>query len=55
MYHGVVVDSYLANNVMFWAKAFLQYIYEHVQQIDYCGVNSHYKNGFSERSIQKVS
>ena len=32
IYHGVVVDSYLADNGFFCANAFLQYIYEHVKK-----------------------
>ena len=52
--HGVVVDSYLSNNRFFSRKYFLRYIYEHVKQIYYCGVNAHHKNGVAERSIAKV-
>ena len=55
MDHGVLLDSYLSENGIFCAKSFLWYIYQHVQQIQYCGLNAHQKNGVTERRICTVS
>ena len=53
--HGVLVDSYLADNGVFKANAFVQHIHTHNQRLSYCGVNAHHKNAIAERSIRTVS
>ena len=55
MDNDVVIYSYLFNYGIFVAKSFPRYIYEHVQKIHYYGVNTHHKNGVSERSIFAIS
>ena len=55
MDHGVIVCSYLSDNGIFLSMAFLWYIYQHVQQIHYCGINGHQNNGISERIFFTVS
>ena len=53
--HGVLVDSYLAENGVFKANAFVNHIREHNQHLSYCGVNVHHKNVVAEQSICTVS
>ena len=53
--HGVLVDSYLADNGVFKANAFVQHIHTHNQKLKYCGVNAHHQNAVAERSIRTVS
>ena len=53
--YGVLVDSYLADNGVFKANAFVQHINQHGQKLRFCGVNAHHQNGVAERSIRTVS
>ena len=53
--HGVIIQSYHADNGTFKANAFVGHIREHNQKISYCGVNAHHKNAVAERSIRTVS
>ena len=53
--HGIVVQSYLTDSGAFKANAFVQHIWDHAQQIKYCGTNAHHQNGAAERSIRTVS
>ena len=53
--HGVIVDSYLADNGVFKANAFVQHINIHNQKLKFCGVNAHHQNAVAERSIRTVS
>ena len=53
--HGVIVDTYLANNGVFKANTFVQHILEHSQRLSFCVVNAHHQNGIAERSIRTVS
>lgn len=53
--HGVLVESYLADNGIFNKSKFVDHIREHNQLIRYCGVNAHHKNGVAERGIRTVS
>ena len=55
MDHGVLVDSYKADNGVFKSNAFVAHIREHNQRLSYCGVNAHHKNGVAERAIRSVS
>ena len=41
---GVVVEKYLADNGIFKAKAFVQHLCDHNQNVNYCGVNIRHKN-----------
>ena len=52
---GVLINSYRADNGVFKANEFVAHIREHNQNISYCGVNAHHKNGASERSFRTVS
>ena len=53
--HGVLVESYLADNGIFKANAFVSHIREHNQKVNYCGVNAHHQNAVAERNIRTVS
>jgi hypothetical protein len=53
--NGIMVDTFLADNGVFKANAFVQHIREHNQRIRYCGVNAHHQNGVAERSIRTIS
>ena len=53
--HGVIVDSYKADNGVFKANQFVTHIRDHNQKLSYCGVNAHHKNGAAERAIRTVS
>ena len=53
--HGIMVDTYLADNGVFKANAFINHIREHAQRLRFCGVNAHHQNGVAERSIKTVS
>ena len=53
--HGVLIDSYMADNGVFKANAFVQHIRTHNQKLKYCGVNAHHQNAIAERSIRTVS
>jgi hypothetical protein len=53
--HGIIVDTYLADNGVFKANTFVQHILEHSQRLRFCGVNAHHQNGIAERSIRTVS
>ena len=50
--HGVIVENYLADNGVFKDNTCVDHLREHNQQIQYCGVNAHYKNSVVERSIR---
>ena len=50
-----MVDTFLADNGVFKANAFVQHIREHNQRIQYCGVNAHHQNGTAEQSIRTIS
>ena len=53
--HGIMVDSYLANNGVFKATAFIQYIRDSAQRLQFCGVNAHHQNGMAERAVKMIS
>ena len=53
--HGVIINSYKADNGVFKANQFVTHIREHNQKLSYCGVNVHHNNGAAERSICTVS
>jgi hypothetical protein len=55
MNFGVLVDSYVADNGVFKANAFVTHIRDHNQKLSYCGVNAHHQNAIAERSIRTVS
>lgn len=49
-----MVDTYLADNGLFNANAFINYIREHAQILHFCGVNANHHNGIVERAIKTV-
>ena len=53
--HGIMVDTYLADNGVFKANAFINHIRDHAQRLRFCGVNAHHQNGVAERAIKTVS
>ena len=53
--NGILVESYMGDNGVFKAKAFVKHIRDHNQQVHYCGVNAHHQNSVAERSIRTVS
>jgi hypothetical protein len=50
-----MTQSYLTDNGAFKANAFVQHIWEHGQQIRFCGTNAHHQNGIAERLICAMS
>ena len=50
MDHGVLINSYKADNSILKTNAFVTNIREHNQKLSYCGVNTHHKNGAGGRS-----
>ena len=55
MDYGVLVDSYLSDNGVFKANAFVSHIQEQGRKLRFCGVNAHHKNAIAERAIRTVS
>ena len=53
--HGIMVDTYLADNGVFKANELINHIRQHAQRLRFCGVNAHHQNGVAERSIKTVS
>ena len=53
--HGVLADSYLADNGVFKANQFVSHIRTKNHKLQFCGVNAHHKNASAERSIRMVS
>ena len=53
--HGIKVKNYLANNVPFGLKEFLQNIEQNGQTIAFSGTGAHHQNGVAERAIQTVT
>ena len=43
--HGVLINSYRADNGVFRANEFVSHIRELNQKLSFCGVNTHHKNG----------
>lgn len=52
---GILVDSYLADNGVFKANAFVSHIRDHNQKLRFCGVNAHHQNATAERNIRTIS
>ena len=53
--HGIMVNTYIADNGVFKANNVFHHIREHNQHISYCGVNTHHQNGVSKWSIRTIS
>ena len=53
--HGVLINSYKADNGIFKANEFVSHIREHNQKLSYYGVNAHHKNEAAEQAIRTVS
>ena len=53
--HGVLINSYRADNGIFRANEFVSHIRELNQKLSFCGVNAHHKNGAAERAVRTVS
>ena len=53
--NGVLIDSYLTDNGIFKANAFVSHIRNQHQKLRFCGVNAHHKNAIAERAIRTVS
>ena len=52
---GILIDSYLADNGVFKANAFVGHIRDKNQKLRFCGVNAHHKNASAEQAIRTVS
>ena len=53
--HGVLINSYRADNGVFRANEFVAHIREQNQKLSFCGVNAHHKNRVAERAVRTVS
>ena len=53
--NGILIDSYLADNGVFKANAFVTHIRDHNQKLRFCGVNAHHQNATAERNIRTIS
>lgn len=53
--HGIIVDTYLFDNEVFKANAFVNRIREHTQIFRFRGVNAHHQNGIAERVTKTAS
>ena len=52
---GVKIKGYLADNVPFGSKAFMEDVSLKDQSIRFSGVGAHYQNGVAERNIRTVT
>ena len=52
--HGVLINSYKADNGVFKSDIFVSHIREYNQKLRYFGVNTHHKNVATERAIRIV-
>jgi len=53
--HGVKILHYHCDNGRFQDNAFKQACHDARQQLTFCGVNAHFQNGITERSIHDLS
>jgi hypothetical protein len=53
--HGVKIQHYRCDNGQFSNNAFKQTCHDVRQQLTFCGVNAHFQNGITERSICNLS
>jgi hypothetical protein len=53
--HGVKIHHYHCNYGRFSDKAFKQACHDACQQLTFCGVNAHFQNGITKRSIRDLS
>ncbi len=53
--HVIIRDSYLADNGVFKAIAFIKHIRDSAQRLRFCGVNAHHQNGIAERAVNTIS
>ena len=53
--HGVRIKQYHADNERFADNEFKQHCSQQHQAITYCGVNAHFQNGITKRSIRDIT
>ena len=53
--HGIKIQHYHCNNSRFSDNAFKQACHDARQQLTFCGVNAHFKNGIAKRSTRNLS
>ncbi len=53
--HGIKIQHHHCNNGRFSNNAFKQGCHNACQQLTFCGVNAHFKNGIAKRSTRNLS